>query len=209
MEVTETHVESSLFRKCFRLFHHHEKERPAENQSRGPESGNSECEAEARGSTSRLAELQSLMYKQIKIRKVKLEPEDGYTTHSFNGLAKPLPVEDIFFSTRALIVLRLVCRGLIVVCASTIISFGIMGFSWWPVILVIALFQWKGIHGIGRAGIPTVQQTLFIHRYPERVWVCQLKLLTIKLLTGLPRRSLRRRCFSESGLLISGGLCIY
>ena len=49
-----------------------------------------------------------------RAQRVKPVPKDGYTTHTFNNLPRPLPVDDIFFNSRPLIVLRLICRGFII-----------------------------------------------------------------------------------------------
>jgi hypothetical protein len=54
----------------------------------------------------------------------------------------------------------------------------IMSSGWWLVTLVALAFQRKGVHGVGRVGVPTVQQLWSFDRYPQRFWVCQLKLLT-------------------------------
>ena len=46
----------------------------------------------------KLAEMQALVDKLVGLRRIKLEAEDGYTTHSFDGLARP--AEDCFFNAR-------------------------------------------------------------------------------------------------------------
>jgi hypothetical protein len=113
-----------------------------------------------------------------EFRKAKLEPKDGYTTHSFNSLKRPLPVEDFLFSARTLITLRLICQGIILSCAGYIFINISMGLGWWLFTLAALAFQLLGIHGVGGVGIPTVQQLWSFDRYPQRFWVCQLKLLT-------------------------------
>jgi hypothetical protein len=128
-----------------------------------------------------LAKVETLLQGKFKLRRTKLQPKDGYTTHSFNNLSRPLPVEDLFFCPRLLIAIRLIFQGSIfcwaVYCWFTALS-SLVGGSWWLLVFIMLLaFQWKSIHGIGSINIPTLRQFFSFHRYPQRFWVCRPKLL--------------------------------
>jgi len=95
----------------------------------------------------------------FKLRGKKLESNDGFKTHSFNDIPKPFPVEDVFVSARALIMLRLGCRGMVLLMVVYILQWALVFSSLMlPLTLLAALFQWRKIHGIGNMGIPTTKQ---------------------------------------------------
>ena len=106
--------------------------------------------------------------------------KDGYTTHSFNRLPRPLPVDDVFFIPRTLTVLRL-----LFLLAWNLICVTIIYYSWLYLLLAIAAAiaaQWFGIHGISIGdmlflGFPTVKQVWSPQRYPQRIWVRQDSML--------------------------------
>lgn len=164
--------------KAFRSFCQHKQDQSADSRGKASSAGGGPCEDGAWRPADILAEMRALIHRHAKFRKIKLEPKDGYTTHSFNSLKRPLPVEDLFFSARALVLLRLIYRGSILFLAGYLFITRFMSWGWWVVTLVALAFQWKGIHGVGRVGVPTVQQLWSFDRYPQRFWVCQLKLLT-------------------------------
>ncbi len=101
---------------------------------------------------------------------MKLTAEDGYTTHSFNSLSKPLPVKDIFVSASPLIALRLTCRGLIFSYAWGFSITRYINWYWWFLTIIFLAFEVLGIHGIGRLGIPTVRQFWSVHSWPQQFW---------------------------------------
>ena len=157
----------------FGSFRQHKQDWSADSRGRASSAGSGAREDENERPTSKLAEIRALIYERVKFRRIKLEAKDGYTTHSFNSLARPIPVEDFFSSSRTLITLRLICRGIILFLAGFIFIDRIIDLVWWFLTLAALAFQWKGIHGVGRMGIPTVQQLWSFHRYPQWVWVCQ------------------------------------
>jgi hypothetical protein len=176
-EVAQTHLDSR-FVTWFRSFRQHKQDQSANSRGKVSSAGDGACEDKTGRSTSILTGMRALIHRYAKFRKIKLESKDGYTTHSFNSLERPLPVEDFLFSARTLITLRLICRGIILFWAGYFFIAMIGNFDWWLFTLAILAFQWKGIHGVGRVGVPTVQQLWSLNRYPQWFWVCQLKLLT-------------------------------
>lgn len=172
-KVAQKHPRESRFMTWFGSFRQHKPDQSADSRDRASNAGNGACEDENGRPTSKLAETVALIYGQVKLRRIKLEAKDGYTTHSFNSLARPIPVEDLFSSSRTLITLRLICRGIILFLAGCLFIGEISDWKWWFLTLVALAFQWMGIHGIGRVGIPTVQQLWSFNRYPQRFWVCQ------------------------------------
>jgi hypothetical protein len=176
-EVAQTHLDGSRSMTWFRSFRQHKQDESADNRGRASNAGNGTCEDKTGRPTRILTKIGALIYGEAKFRKIKLEPKYGYTTHSFNSLPRPLPVDDFFFSARYLITVRLICRGIILSYAGYFLIGSITDPSWWFLTLVALVFQRMGIHGVGRVGIPTVQQLWSIDRYLQRFWVCQLKLL--------------------------------
>jgi hypothetical protein len=110
----------------------------------------------------------------ISLWQNKIVPEDGYTTAAFNNLHRPLPVKDVFFSARLIIVCRLVFRGAIycsvlpiLVNPNGIILLGITG--------VVAVLRNYKIERVWKVRVPTVRELWSFVKYPQTFWVCALK----------------------------------
>ena len=207
-EATQKHAAGSRFRIWFGSFRQHRQDQSAASRGRASSVGTGACEDENESRTSKLAKVGALIYREVKFRRVKLEAKDGYITHSFNSLARLIPVEDIFFSSRTLSTLRLTCRGIILFLAAYLFFGRINDFFWWFLTLVALAFQWTGVHGVGRVGIPTVRQLWAFHRYPSG-FGCVNEAEKRLLLISPRRRLLHQKLFFKFVLLVSGGLYTY
>ncbi|KAF2430613.1 hypothetical protein EJ08DRAFT_649430 [Tothia fuscella] len=105
---------------------------------------------------------------------VKLEPEDGYTTYSFNSLSKPLAVEDPFLGSRVLIASRLIFRGLVLIwafqgllSAVTLEGFGVLIWLLTPIAFMLGR---KKIYQIRGVAVPTLKNLWSFYKYPQWFW---------------------------------------
>ena len=168
-ETAQKHPYKTWFGAWFGSFYRRRQNQSVDSRVRAPDADNEAFEDENRRPTITLVENVS---PQFRIGTNKLNAKDGYTTHSFNKVPRPVPVEDIFISPRTLITLRLIFRVTILLWAGYICIYSSMS-SYLSLMTVMALVCQKfGIHRIGSVGIPTVQQLWSLHRYPQRIWVC-------------------------------------
>jgi hypothetical protein len=128
-------------------------------------------EDDGRLRTGKLRRIRDFISKHVEYRADQKPPKDGYSSHLFDRLEKPLPIKDIFFRTKLLICARGIFQGSIIWSITyyfIVFSLGV------PIIfaaLLLLPFQLKGICRVGPVPIPSLLQLLSLHRWPQWAWV--------------------------------------